>query len=236
MCKILFLFFGSLLVNFSGFTQNDLINQNSWQFEKIILNGQEVTNNGSYYHSINFQNFQDNILLTSGYCDIMFGIVAELDSVNNTFSYNAHYEYILDCDLNAGDLDFLTTINNFYLNQGELFSYTFNTVDTGTQLLISNSLNNVAVYNNFNLNTDSFVKKIDMLIYPNPVQDNLYYDCEHEVVSVSIYSIDGKLIDKIEYNNINNKHIDLSFLKSGLYLIEFYFEDSSKLTKKIIKN
>jgi|GEM_PF-5600000 len=60
-------------------------------------------------------------------------------------------------------------------------------------------------------------KKQLLEIYPNPVTDYLYINTSLGIESISIYSIEGKLI-KVE-NTKNTNKIDLSYLQKGTYMV-----------------
>ncbi|MCR6642425.1 MAG: T9SS type A sorting domain-containing protein [Sporocytophaga sp.] len=66
-------------------------------------------------------------------------------------------------------------------------------------------------------------------IYPNPTKDFINIKTEIQVTSISIYSGDGRLIMK----TLNRKQIDVSNLKSGLYILVIQSE-SGVLSKKIV--
>lgn len=71
-------------------------------------------------------------------------------------------------------------------------------------------------------------------IYPNPTSDKLYFKGNSsEIVSLQIFSIQGKLIQKL--NNISTE-IDVSQLKAGMYFIEINNSEGNKSIQKFIKN
>lgn len=66
-------------------------------------------------------------------------------------------------------------------------------------------------------------------IYPNPVRDNLNIICEDDF-SVTLYDLNGKLM----YSGINDRLIDMSAIKPGIYVIEI--SSGGKLLKhKIVR-
>lgn len=70
--------------------------------------------------------------------------------------------------------------------------------------------------------------------YPNPVKDFLYLD-NVNLTKASVYSILGQLVDtKFFDNTTTSKTIDLSSLKSGIYMIVLE-NDNHQKTIKIIK-
>lgn len=74
-------------------------------------------------------------------------------------------------------------------------------------------------------------------IYPNPVSDNLLKISTNKSVdslNIEIFNILGTSVIKQKLNN-NLKEINISTLKSGIYLVKFQSENGS-VTKKLIKN
>lgn len=70
-------------------------------------------------------------------------------------------------------------------------------------------------------------------IYPNPVSDKLYFSGNSsEIVSLQIFSVQGKLIRKL--NNLSTE-IDASHLKTGMYFVKLISIDGKINTLKFIK-
>lgn len=83
-------------------------------------------------------------------------------------------------------------------------------------------------------------KELWYKIYPNPVKDNVYieYDGLYQDVTILLYTIDGKLIKKIENKSTSGssykEQIDCSSLPAGNYIIKLSF-DKEVMSEKIIK-
>lgn len=123
-------------------------------------------------------------------------------------------------------------LNDTYLNtQTELTEstrYDF-TVDTS----ISESIAQDRFYLSFEqvtLSNQSF-EEADVRLHPNPVENQLQVKLPDsiEVKEIRIYTMLGQ-----EVTNSQSKTIDVSNLKSGIYLVEILTEQG-KFTKKIIK-
>ncbi len=86
----------------------------------------------------------------------------------------------------------------------------------------------------FALSTPAIELKSDELkVYPNPVHDVLYVEGIDKETSLRIFNITGTMV--VNMLVPDDKPIDVSFLKSGVYL--FIFENSAiKSTRKIVKN
>ena len=78
-------------------------------------------------------------------------------------------------------------------------------------------------------------EKLDISIYPNPVQNNLFIDTKLDIGSVLIYNTTGRLIyENNSFNNESNNPIDMSEFQTGIYFIKVSSGDDSK-TLKVIK-
>ncbi len=74
----------------------------------------------------------------------------------------------------------------------------------------------------------------DVLLYPNPVNDFLTIKLPYYTnAEASIYNILGKKIMNKSFSGVSNQ-IDISNLKSGIYLVNITSENSS-VTKKVVK-
>ncbi len=101
-----------------------------------------------------------------------------------------------------------------------------------------------------NLNIQSLSTGVDDMamnqyisIYPNPCSDFLYIDCsvleQQEYIEVDIIDISGKTIYHQRKDNLSYDRklkIDLSNIKSGMYLTRLSDSKQIKFTQKFIKN
>lgn len=67
-------------------------------------------------------------------------------------------------------------------------------------------------------------------VYPNPAKDVLNIFCEEGVKSVSVLSLDGKLI-----STTNGKKVDVSGLNAGIYLYSVTTSTGNTVVNKFIK-
>ncbi|NOQ25755.1 MAG: T9SS type A sorting domain-containing protein [Bacteroidales bacterium] len=84
------------------------------------------------------------------------------------------------------------------------------------------------VSNIYNINTKEKV----LSIYPNPVKDFVHIEIVQDIESVSIYNSLGQ---NMYVNNANEKNIDLSELKTGIYFISVC-SGSDIYQARILKN
>ena len=69
-------------------------------------------------------------------------------------------------------------------------------------------------------------------IYPNPVKDKLIIEGIDSKSECDVYTIDGKLVKKIQLNGLYNE-VNVENLKSGIYFIRIK-TDRELITRKII--
>lgn len=82
--------------------------------------------------------------------------------------------------------------------------------------------------------TDITHQAIKRNIYPNPVQNTLYFEDMSDLKKVVIYNITGKMVMMEEWRQETNK-LDVTTLKAGIYLIEFIDKANSRTHGKFIK-
>ena len=77
------------------------------------------------------------------------------------------------------------------------------------------------------------IKKDDILIYPNPVGSTLtlYYPIKTKI-KIQIISLDGKIIQEKDFDNLNKIKIDVHKLSTGLYFLKII---NRKINIKFIK-
>lgn len=75
------------------------------------------------------------------------------------------------------------------------------------------------------------IKTIDVSIYPNPTTDFVTVKSKVDVMSLAVFSVDGK---KLSENHKENR-IDLSGYPTGVYLVTIALKDGTTFNHKIIK-
>ena len=107
------------------------------------------------------------------------------------------------------------------------------TFDTNEWLVLAaDTLDDIGSHNIVLSTDDAFLETFKM--YPNPANRNKVYFNITENVSVKVYNVLGKLIDKRELNQKNNS-LDVSSLPKGMYFVKVSSNKKSIL-KKLIKN
>ncbi len=115
------------------------------------------------------------------------------------------------------------------------------TISNGSTQVVSGALSPTTsreeTYENLNCEilavTGSDLSKFSY--HPNPIKDILNISAEKNIISVSIYSLDGKLIMNNISINKKSEKINLSALKTGNYLAVASLSDGTSKAFKIIK-
>ncbi|MCY1501029.1 C5a peptidase precursor [compost metagenome] len=94
--------------------------------------------------------------------------------------------------------------------------------------LIASSTNGVT------LNRDNFIADNSIVVYPNPVANNLNFSIANDIVlsDISIFDITGKLV--ISSKDFSSNSVNVSNLQSGVYFAKFSSQDKT-VTRKFIK-
>src|SRR5690606_33178265 len=91
----------------------------------------------------------------------------------------------------------------------------------------------IATSDNATLSVNPIEAVSDLLIYPNPTYDILYFNMiNHNYSNIEIYDDVGK---RVLSTTINNNSIDIYTLTPGVYMVKAYSESGNAVTKKIIK-
>jgi hypothetical protein len=72
-------------------------------------------------------------------------------------------------------------------------------------------------------------------IYPNPVNDMLYINNATDIQSVSVYAVNGKLVNTYRNNTEMVLQVNTSLLNQGLYLLKITSVDGRVEMSKFIK-
>jgi hypothetical protein len=75
-----------------------------------------------------------------------------------------------------------------------------------------------------------------ILMYPNPVSNELFISSNTEVSSVTITSMLGKVVGTYNFSNTGNQTISTASLSTGMYFVTFVDRYGKRQTQKLIKN
>lgn len=78
------------------------------------------------------------------------------------------------------------------------------------------------------------VENSTIKLFPNPINDKLFFQTEEKIKSIIFYNEEGKIIKT--FKNIEENKLDLSNLKSGLYIIKILYMNNKMSIQRVIKN
>lgn len=83
--------------------------------------------------------------------------------------------------------------------------------------------------------TPLYTKNFNIQIYPNPSNNYLNFSAQNQGI-ISIFSISGSKLSSIEYKTPqSNFAVDVSYLSTGMYFIEFSTKEKGKESVKFVK-
>ncbi|MBE9575090.1 T9SS type A sorting domain-containing protein [Flavobacterium proteolyticum] len=194
----------------------------------IFMNNNPASNN---------QNFSSNEITNTGF---LLG--------NYTLSGSGHYQY--NNNKNGTILPSGTTAltpNSYYLNNmltyylsnsiwppiGNASNYN-NYLNESKQRYLNNQLTRCS--SNETLTSLDFDNSIEVIIFPNPVNDYLTIMSEYQISKIELFNVNGKFIKQLKIiENLNNFNVDLGDLMNGIYFIKIYDNEGENTIKKIIK-
>jgi len=114
---------------------------------------------------------------------------------------------------------------------------TFNqTMPNPDMVFVGNGLSAITGIKLLNTSISSFNYQTDVMIIPNPAKDefSIYFDDnDFEKGMLTIYTIDGRLV-KIEGFDFDNKTINISEMRSGIYALKIEYGNKI-INKRLIK-
>ena len=183
-----------------------------WRTLTAFKQQQPVFNTTDF--TLNVSNLVKNIVLRDASMDVVlvgnFDVIAQNVSPNFTKT-GTWYEYYTGSSLNVTNTSMI--IN---LQPGEYRLY--------SSVPLSNPLGIVKVNNPLNQT---------LKIYPNPVQNS--FRINHDVQSVKIYDLTGRLIKRFNGQFIKNKSFDIQALAPSIYLMQIKTTNDKIYAKKLIK-
>lgn len=100
----------------------------------------------------------------------------------------------------------------------------------------SSNVNNEITHESTNLRDD---QNRQLKIYPNPVEGLITLefgtDQDSEIRNISITSLQGQILLEKTQEIHRKEIIDLSTFTDGIYIINIFLKDGSKITRQIIK-
>lgn len=124
------------------------------------------------------------------------------------------------------DADLVTDDQNLLINRDAIKQLIFSGTPTGA---LDVYVDNV-YFSKESLSSSQFEDEIGFAMYPNPTRSQVNFSAKSPIESVQIHSVAGKQI--LSANN-HTDSLDISHLKSGVYLVSIVVENT-KLVKKLV--
>lgn len=133
---------------------------------------------------------------------------------------------------------------NWDLNEEQTFSVSWNPssvseLSTTSMVVFIQNVNNKQVYQSESIDLSSLTSSpfdlqlTNVLLYPNPVTQNLIVDSPEVFYSMSIHDITGRAIWSRNYNE-KYASIPVAWLKNGVYLLTIEF-NNQRITRRFVK-
>jgi len=228
---IIFLFTHS----FQVFSQDIRIFENTWYLNDLVIGG--ISNVPPVNDEVPFvpAEFFDIGEMTTKVCDGGFG---ELEYFGTTEFEFIYMQFLGDegC-IGEDNQTYNNLYRDFWLNISmDIISYEIIENGTSRSLIITGANNDYAIYGNELLAANDF-KSDTFSVFPNPAEDIIYIQKNENknLSEISIYDINGRLVQLITQVDSNNLKINISALNNGVYFISLKSDSNQVVFQKLIK-
>lgn len=224
-----------VLFSFKSFSQDPVLFDHTWYLEKVVIDNVEnfaVSNTEINYIDLYFDGPEGYDFQTS----VCNDFIGDLDYPGvDSFTFIFYTQTLIECDLYDSAVFEMIYFNFFSSTADKDFTYDISIVGSDYFLVITNYDGNQAFYGNQpTMSNESFLDW-NFSFFPSPAQNYLILHLINiQNASVSIYSVNGKLIHNQPLNLLENK-IDIKNLNKGVYFLVIKDENGNKQTKKFIK-
>ena len=240
-------------------TNNDEIpNDNSFSLKQTVVNsfdpndktcleGDVITPDlvGEYVHYlIRFENTGSASAVNIVVKDIIDTDKFDMESF---VPVNASHDFVTRIQ-NDNEIEFIFEGINLPFDDANNDGFVLFKIKTLPSLVVGDTFENSAeIYFDFNFpiitnteqttidttaSTDDFALNSNIIVYPNPAENQLRIESQIEFDSIVIYDLTGKEIKRIvSTENRLTQEIDVSNLKSGIYYISIQSGNSKKIQK-----
>ena len=71
-------------------------------------------------------------------------------------------------------------------------------------------------------------------VFPNPVQEILYIESDHNIRDIRLYNSTGLTMINVQ-PDVSSKTLNVGQLQRGVYILQVTLDNGKKLTQKVIK-
>jgi len=182
-----------------------------------------------------------------GEIDVTIHVIPNVQSVMVTVQNDATPEITTE----NGTLQLVATVNPSGANQNVIWSIEdgsqyasvnanglVTAIENGTAKIRATSVENqIPIYGeidvvvNSTLSIDELQNDSELRIYPNPTNGIVTIETPYQIEEIIVSNTIGQEILKT-----NNNTVDLSSLKTGIYIIKIRLDDNISITKKVMRN
>jgi hypothetical protein len=132
--------------------------------------------------------------------------------------------------------EFVADSNYAYVHFGNFYDndLTDFIADTEIGIYAYLALDAISVTEVLPTNTEMGHKKTDLSVFPNPTEKTVKIESDEEIITYSLYTLNGKLFANAHGNNQSLVEIDMEELPSGIYILQLSTQNSNYY-EKIIK-
>ena len=208
------------------------IDESTLYFLDTVLNRKNIFIDEQSFNSFisNINKYNINAELYDDCSSLNLSFFSESNQISVISILNSNEDEIIKLDYNSIIGNNTIHLNNFISNDDTLI-IRIDFQDTTLFKIISNDCY---------VNSDIKNKESELLIYPNPANEFLYFDF-HKVnfysgTKIYLKNLFGETVKIKELRkNIYNYKLDISNFPNGIYFVEIFTNNKKLLTKKIVK-
>ncbi len=162
--------------------------------------------------------------------------------ITSEFSYTiSEYSVSFNClslnhsnvfwDFGDGNTSTIFNPNHTYLNPGLYTATLYSYNNNGCWDSINKEINIVSTKISNEISTQIF----QVLIFPNPTTHSCFIESAYPISQITLYSLEGKLLEQIPCMGKLKTEIDLSQYAKGIYLLKFHLENGDSEFTKVHK-
>ena len=198
-----------------------------------------------------YYNDQEGDLLLDLFIDDENQIISFNDLLPADYDPSEHYAMDFAIDLAASVDDQVLSVNNLDIHIVDDYvasvfcDYTVfledELIETGRAYFnLAASLEDGWMLSSFIRNSTALVnsvkeeEKSSFSIYPNPGQNSVNIKCGKGIEDIELIDSMGRIISKIQVNNISQYLLDVSNYNSGHYLVRLRLSDGNKMLQRLV--
>uniref|UniRef100_UPI00404B42FB T9SS type A sorting domain-containing protein n=3 Tax=Flavobacterium sp. TaxID=239 RepID=UPI00404B42FB len=210
-----------------GYENDDLTTD--WSLSGINIDGNYIEPDPtSDAASASFSLSEDTLLMNLNYCNDCYFTMEFISETEFIILENGNCTD-LDCGQNYQPVASIFE-NSFWQNVGveNIYSYSVTTVDGIETLTITNPNGDQIIMQRVLASNESFENQT-VSLFPNPVQNELFFTSESVFENYQIFDLTGKLLQKGNLSEAQN--IAVQSLPKGLYVLQLENKNTQANTK-----